>query len=134
LQSSFFKIAMTTNPVFESLHQGFRLTVGAAATLLETLQDPRKRADTLADLQTHWNQIASEWSEKGQVTELEARQFLEEWLNRRRESDTIDIETAVDDEEVSSPTDSNVTAEIKRLTEQLTALRAELERSRQAKS
>jgi polyhydroxyalkanoate synthesis regulator phasin len=121
---------MTTHPVLESLYQGFRLTVGATATLLETLQDPHKRADTLSDLQSQWNQIAAEWSEKGEVTEREARQFLEGWLARSRGSTGMEPIETVATESETPDSDTNARAEIAQLIERLTALRAELEKSR----
>jgi polyhydroxyalkanoate synthesis regulator phasin len=124
---------MTTHPVLESLYKGFRLTVGATATLLETLQDPHKRADTLNDLQSQWNQIAAEWSEKGEVTEREARQFLEGWLDRSRGSAGMEpIETVATESETSDG-DTNARAEIEKLIERLGTLRAELEKSREEK-
>ncbi|MFN9175685.1 MAG: thylakoid-associated protein, partial [Synechocystis sp.] len=70
----------SNNLLVNTLQQGFRITVGATASLVETLQDPQKRQITFQDLQQQWGQKAEQWAEKGSVTEAEARQYVEQWL------------------------------------------------------
>lgn len=92
------------NPIFNSLQQGFRITVGAAASLVETLQDSQKRQLTLQDLQQEWGKKAEQWAEKGSATEIEARQYVDQWLaqirktaaagNANGDRQTIDFATA----------------------------------------
>lgn len=105
-----------------TLQQGFRITVGATASLVETLQDPQKRQITFQDLQQQWGQKAEQWAEKGSVTEAEARQYVEQWLAQMRKnspvgnqssgSQTIDFATAQ--------------AELERLTQEIIAMKDEL--------
>lgn len=112
----------TNNLLINTLQQGFRLTVGATASLVETLQDPQKRQITLQDLQQQWGQKAEEWTEKGIVTEAEARQYVDQWLAQLRKntpgpssgggSQTIDFATAQ--------------AELERLTQEIITLKEEL--------
>ena len=117
---------MNSNNFADVMSQGFRISVGAATSFLETIQDPQKRAVALSDLQTQLQERTREWSEKGELTELEARRLIEEWLQQQQNKDQ------------NKDTDSNNTAtttktsasQINELTEQIIALRTELEKLR----
>jgi polyhydroxyalkanoate synthesis regulator phasin len=110
------------NLLMNTLQQGFRITVGATASLVETLQDPQKRQITFQDLQQQWGQQAEQWAEKGVVTEAEARQYVDQWLAQMRKnspvghqsggSQTIDFATAQ--------------AELERLTQEIISIKDEL--------
>ena len=112
----------TNNFVINTLQQGFRISVGATASLMETLQDPQKRQITLQDLQQQWGQKAEQWAEKGIVTEAEARQYVDQWLAQMQKNSqmgkqhgggqTIDFATAQ--------------AELERLTQEIITLKDEL--------
>jgi polyhydroxyalkanoate synthesis regulator phasin len=116
----------SNNLLVNTLQQGFRITVGATASLVETLQDPQKRQITFQDLQQQWGQKAEQWAEKGSVTEAEARQYVEQWLAQMRKnspvgnqssgSQTIDFATAQ--------------AELERLTQEIIAMKDELAQSK----
>ncbi|MEB3174055.1 MAG: hypothetical protein VKN60_02535, partial [Cyanobacteriota bacterium] len=67
------------------LYQGFRVSIGAAATLAETLQDSQRRQQTLRDLQTQLGEQTRIWAEKGAVTEAEARRAVEDWLQQAKQ-------------------------------------------------
>jgi hypothetical protein len=66
---------MNANNIFQFVQQGFRITVGATASLVETLQDPQKRTEAISEMQTEFNQKADEWAQKGEITEQEARRM-----------------------------------------------------------
>ncbi len=120
---------MNTETLFNNIHQGFRITVGATAMLIETLQDPSKRSQTFSTLQSEFIQKADEWASKGEITELEGRRLVEEWLNQLREDQAmINRPTTVEVDATAS--DRNLKAEIQELTEQLANLRTELEQMR----
>lgn len=112
----------TNNLLINTLQQGFRITVGATASLVETLQDPQKRQVTFQDLQQQWGEKAEEWAEKGIITEAEARQYVDQWLAQLRKNapvgnpngggQTIDFATAQ--------------AELERLTQEIITLKEEL--------
>jgi polyhydroxyalkanoate synthesis regulator phasin len=116
----------TNNLLINTLQQGFRITVGAAATLVETLQDPQKRQITFQDLQQQWGQKAEQWAEKGVITEAEARQYVDQWLAQLRKNtpganpnsngQTIDFATAQ--------------AELERLTQEIITLKEELAKNK----
>ena len=47
---------MDKTTLFQTLQQGLHVTVGATATLIETIQDPLKRNETLSELQDTFQQ------------------------------------------------------------------------------
>lgn len=118
----------------ELVQKSFRVTVGATASLLETLQDPQKRQEVTSKLQSEWSQLADELAEKGAITEQEARRFVDSFLARQRDSRSSSTANSQPSEPipttavpVSEPSMSDVQAELQELTAQLAALRAELE-------
>jgi polyhydroxyalkanoate synthesis regulator phasin len=128
---------MNSDTVVQLLQKGFRVTLGATASLVEILQDPQKREANLAKLRTELDQLAQEWAEKGEVTEREARSYVDTFLAQRR-AGTVDSPTTVTttattitSESTSSSTPSpEVQLELQELTAQLSAIRAELEKMR----
>jgi polyhydroxyalkanoate synthesis regulator phasin len=61
----------------QMLQTGFHLTLGATSFLIETLQDPLKREENLDKLKSDLGQLASELLEKGEMTDREARNFVD---------------------------------------------------------
>jgi polyhydroxyalkanoate synthesis regulator phasin len=116
---------MNTDTLLQILQQTFWVGVGVTAEFLETLQDPKKRNETLSELQKEIAKKTQEWSQKGEITEQEARRFVEQWLSQQTNSKTPNN---------SSPTTTtNVESEIQQLTEKIITLRQELEDLRQQK-
>lgn len=125
---------MNTETLFDNLHQSFRITVGATASLVETLQDSEKRSQTFSDFQSEFSKKAQEWASKGETTEQEARRITQEWLEKLRNNPTEVNNDSVSQTEtegtVSSETD--VKKQIRELTQQISSLREELEELREA--
>jgi polyhydroxyalkanoate synthesis regulator phasin len=121
---------MSTNNFLQAIQQSYHIAVGATATLLETVQDPQKREAALSDLQVQWQQRSQEWSEKGEVTEREARRTVETWLNQREAPKSTNSNSS--GTMTTGTDDAALQSEIRELTEQITSLRTELERSRQS--
>jgi polyhydroxyalkanoate synthesis regulator phasin len=126
---------MNANNLFQVVQQGFRITVGATASLLETIQDPQKRAETISELQTELSQKTREWAQKGEITEQEARRMLDN-LFRQRGWQTNSEATRTSSETESTPysTSENVESNLQELTEQIIALRTELEQLRKSEN
>ena len=120
---------MENNNLLQIAQQGFRLTVGAATSLVETVQNPQKRAEILSQMQADLSQKTQEWSEKGEITEQEARKFLDSLLNRQ-DFDFSNQETG----NSSTASGTNTTSDLKQLTDDIIALRKELEQMRQSKN
>lgn len=122
---------MNTDTVVPLLQKGFRVTLGATAALVEALQDPQKREQNLSKLKLEMTQLTQEWAEKGEITEREARTYIDTLLAQRGNVDTSASTTTVTTTATSTPTASpEVQLELQELTAQLAAIRAELERLR----
>lgn len=121
----------TSTNFFDIVQKGFRVTVGAAASLVETIQDPLKRDVTISEFRTELQSRAAEWSEKGEMTEQEARKFLENILQQNKISDPGSQEIVTTATEVK---DQDVENEIKVLTQQIVVLKTELEALRRGQS
>lgn len=126
---------MNANNLFQVVQQGFRITVGATASLLETIQDPQKRAETISELQTELSQKTQQWAQKGEITEQEARRMLDNLFRQRRWQTSSDA-TKTSSETGSTPYSAaeNVESELQELTEQIIALRTELEQLRRSEN
>lgn len=123
---------MNSNNLVQLLQDGFHITVGAATSLVETLQDPSKREEALSQLQTELYQQTSQWAEKGEITEREARRIIDQWLSQQREttsSSTTTVDTTATTPPSTTPPTSSA-SNIEELTAQVMALREELENLR----
>jgi polyhydroxyalkanoate synthesis regulator phasin len=121
---------MDKTALFQTLQQGLHVTVGATATLIETIQDPQKRTETLSELQSTLHQQAQQWSEKGLVTEEEARRFIDAWLAKYKPSGSSSSSSSNGSTAGINVTYNNAQSEIQDLTEQIIALKIELEQAR----
>ncbi|XWK87339.1 MAG: hypothetical protein U7127_24570 [Phormidium sp.] len=132
---------MDSDSLLQLLQNGFRLSVGATAALVESLQDSQKREEFLAKLmQSELSELAAELTNKGEITEQEAREFVDSlWerqnqpnqQNQQNSQTSSDVPgtsaTTTTDNPVVSP---NVQQDLQDLTTQVAALRAELEKLR----
>ncbi len=120
------------NPI-QVLQTGFRISLGATASLIESLQDSQKREEILSKLtNSEFAQLTQEWAEKGEVTEQEARNFVDSLLSQQSNQTPGETPgTSGTTTETSTPTASpGVQLELQELTAQIAAMRAELERLR----
>ena len=119
---------MNNNNLLQIAQQGLRITVGAATSLVETVQNPQKRTEMLSQMQADLSQKTQEWSEKGAVTEQEARRFLDSLFEEKNSG--VNSQATK-----NSPTASktNTTSDLQQLTDEIVALRRELEQIRQSK-
>lgn len=122
---------MNSDSLLQFLQNGFRLSVGATAALIESLQDSQKREEILAKLkQSEFSELAAELTKKGEITEQEAREFVDSlWQQQNQTSGDAPgtSATTTTDNPVASP---NVQQDLQELTAQVAALRAELEKLR----
>lgn len=132
---------MNPDNVMEFLQTGFRVGVGATASLLESIQDPQKREENLADLKLDASDLTKKWAEKGEMTEREARNFVDTLIDHQRspsEPPSSATPPAPSSEPPSSPptsaTNPEVYQDLQDLTAQIAALRSELENLQQKDS
>ena len=125
---------MNVNNLTNLLQQGFHVTLGATASLVETLQDPQKRTENLSQLNSELSHLANEFEAKGEMTEQEARNFVSNFLNQLRNqrpttSDSSSVTTT--STQVAPPA---VHLDLQELTAQIAAIRTELENLRNSDS
>ncbi len=121
---------MNSDNLTQLLQQGFHITLGVTASLVETLQDPQKRTENLSQLRSELDQLATELAAKGEMTEQEARDFISTLLNqvsKQQSSPTEGSPCNIDptSTEVAPP---DVQLEVQELTAQIAAIRTELEK------
>ncbi|MBE9226541.1 hypothetical protein IQ264_14020 [Phormidium sp. LEGE 05292] len=132
---------MNSDSLIQLLQNGFRLSVGATAALVESLQDSQKRDEFLSKLmRSELSELAAELTNKGEITEQEAREFVDSlWRqqNQHNQQSQQNSQTSSDAPGTSATTTTdnpvvspNVQQELQDLTAQVAALRAELERLR----
>ncbi|MBW4474100.1 MAG: hypothetical protein KME45_27555 [Stenomitos rutilans HA7619-LM2] len=119
---------MNSDKFVQLFQQGFRITLGATASLVEALQDPAKRDENLTKLNQDWSILSAEWAQKGEITEQEARNFVDTLLTQRSASSPTGGTSSTTVTTPSAPPD--VQLELQELTAQIVAMRAELERLR----
>lgn len=123
---------MNVDNLTNLLQQSFHLTLGATASLVETLQDPQKRTENLSQISSELSHLANEWAAKGEMTEQEARNFATNFLNQlRNQVPTASEESGTTSTEVAPP---DVQLDLQELTAQIAAMRAELEELRNSDS
>lgn len=128
---------MDSNNLTQLLHKGFRVTLGATASLIEVLQDPEKREQNLARLRSDLSQLAEEWDTKGSMTEQEARNFVDTLLEQRHRQQTqssYDPTTQASTATTTPTATPDVQLELQELTAQIAAIRTELEKLRNQNS
>lgn len=131
---------MNSDALVQMLQKGFHVTLGATASLIESLQDAERRDENFNRMTTDWDGLTEEWAVKGQMTEQEARNFVETILTQQAGRDSSNSETTTgsttsNPSYTSAPTTSTtvnpeVQNDVQELTAQIAAIRAELERLR----
>lgn len=121
-------MAMNSDNLVQSLQNSLRVTVGAATSIVEGIQDPVKREEAMATFQLDWDSMTEKLAEKGEVAEREAREFVEQTFTQ---SPSDSGSGSTNRTTAPRPQPSNqATQELRDLTEELTALRQELEQLR----
>ncbi|NJN88310.1 MAG: hypothetical protein HC881_21000, partial [Leptolyngbyaceae cyanobacterium SL_7_1] len=73
---------MNPDTLIQTMQKGFRTSIGAAAYVVDLVQNPDQRDQNLERLKTDFNQLVEEWAIKGETTEQEARTFVETMMNQ----------------------------------------------------
>ena len=127
---------MNSNNLVNLLQTGFRVSLGATTSFVETLQDPQKRDESLSQLKLQLSERITEWAQKGEITEQEARRLIEQIWRQSSKSEPSSA-TGTPSDTVPPPTTvaaPNVQLEIEELTAQIAAIRTELEKRRNSPS
>ncbi|AFZ13767.1 MAG: hypothetical protein WBB28_03300 [Crinalium sp.] len=123
---------MNSGHLLQLMQKGLRVTIGATTSLVETIQDPQKREENLSQLKSELTEKVQQWEEKGEVTEQTARSFVDSFVRQRNNPTSATTENPYESvTPPNSPTPPNVQQDIQELTDQLAALRSELEKLRE---
>ncbi|PSB16876.1 hypothetical protein C7B61_00810 [filamentous cyanobacterium CCP1] len=130
---------MNPDSFIQIAQKGLRVTLGATSVLIETLQDPMRRQESFSRLKTEFSQLAEEWEVKGEITEREARDFVDNVLNQQFNRNappstatgpTAATSTTTPVGTTPSTPPPDVQQDLQDLTEQLAAIRSELQKLR----
>ena len=122
---------MNPDTITQFFQKGFRVTLGAATSLIETLQDPKGQTEKFSEIGTDFGRLTEELETKGETTEQEARKLVDNMVTQMPNpfspsSSSSSQATTVNT--VATPVaDSNVQADLQALTEQLASIRQEIE-------
>ncbi|MBD1869594.1 hypothetical protein H6F93_16895 [Leptolyngbya sp. FACHB-671] len=126
---------MNSDTLLQIVQKGFRVTLGATASLIETLQDPQRRDENLYRLRAELGQLTEEWAVKGEMTEQEARNFVDTILSQRAaQTNSSDTPSTPNSSSTATAAPPDVQLDLEELTAQIAAIRAELERLREQDS
>ncbi|HIK26000.1 MAG TPA: hypothetical protein IGP91_10005 [Thermosynechococcus sp. M46_R2017_013] len=115
---------MDRNP-FELAQQLYYTGIGAAAAVIESLQDEAKRQEYLRQLRVDARQLATVCAEKGRLTEAQARELIQAFIAQRQQP------CATPEPTNREPADDLV-ADVQTLLETLQAIRQDLQQDSQA--
>lgn len=135
---------MNTDSFIELLQKGYRVTLGAASSAVEAVQDPQRAADEFSAVGTDFNRLTDKLEVRGALTEKEARDFMEGVVSQMPEPFRSVSSTFVQDTTPKEPktvttvatpvVDAGIQAEVESLTADLIAMRKEIDELRQKDS
>jgi polyhydroxyalkanoate synthesis regulator phasin len=123
---------MNPDTLTQTIQKGFRVTLGATASLLDALLDPQGSQAKFSEIGTDVDRLTEALETKGAVTEQEARALVDSLLTQMPNpfNPTPASEATVNT--VATPvTDLAVQADLQTLTQELSALRQEIETLKQ---
>ncbi len=124
---------MNPDDLTQIIQKGFRVTLGATSFFMETLQDSNKRDENLNKLNSDFNQLTEEWAERGEMTEQEARNFVDTILNQQNSQVNTDS-TTVSSTPLSDFAQSDIQRDLLELTKEIANLRIDLQQSQESDS
>lgn len=120
---------MNPDNLTQAIQKGFRITLGATSFFIETVQDSTKRDENLNKLSTDFNQLTEEWADRGEMTEQEARNFVDTILNQQNsQADTDSTTVSSSPTSASSFVSLDVQQDLLELTQEIANLRTDLQK------
>jgi len=127
---------MNPDSLLELIQKGYRVTLGAASTAAEAVQDPQRVSDEFSAIGTDWERLADKLEVRGALTEKEARDFVEGVTSQMPEPFRSASSPFTQSQSPMPPTvttiatpviDTELQAEVTSLTAELIAIREEIE-------
>ncbi|MGF1538491.1 MAG: hypothetical protein ACFB4J_18675 [Elainellaceae cyanobacterium] len=124
---------MNPDTLTETIQKGFRVTLGAASFLAETLQDAQKRDENLGKLRVeNLATLSNEWAVEGAQKEQEARSFMESVIGQSQPNGpsvpTVQT-TATGGSTAAGSIPGELQTDLDILKQQLVEIRTELEKA-----
>ena len=126
-------VVMNPNNIQDALQTGFRVSLGATTSLIESLQDEQKREENLSLLNLEFNQQVAELSQKGEKTEQEVQRLIGQifsQMNQPTDSATPSTSGGSGSTPPTGTTSRSTQQELEELTVQIALIRTELEQMR----
>ncbi len=117
---------MNSDTAIDFLKKGFRVTLGATTSIVESIQDPQKREENLTQMRLNPNEFAERLAEKGAVAEREARKFVDSVVTQYSAGSSSSPSAGFAAASSSPSTDPTLERELRELTAQLAVLRSQL--------
>lgn len=118
---------MNPDMVAEFLKKGFHVTLGATTSVVESIQDTRKREENLSQLNLGFDRLSEIWASKGEITESEARNMIDGMASQYGVNMNPMSTGSSSAPSATSPSiDPSLQQELKTLTNQLANIRLEL--------
>lgn len=121
---------MNPDTLSQTIQKGFRVTLGATASLLEAIQDPQASSQKFSAIGNDFNRLAEEFEAKGEVTEQEARQFVDSMMTQMP-NPFFQGQTPASSQTVNTVAmpvvDITMQTELENLTQELAQIRQEIE-------
>ncbi len=122
---------MNPDTLTETIQKGMRVTLGATASLMDAIRDPQGSQEKFSTIGNDMDRLTEELEAKGADTEREARAFVDSLIGQMGQMPNPFIPTPASNatvDTVAQPvTDSAVQADLDALTQELAALRQEIE-------
>ncbi|NER78335.1 MAG: hypothetical protein F6K42_01920 [Leptolyngbya sp. SIO1D8] len=122
---------MNPDTLTEAIQKGFRVTLGATASLVDVIRDPQGSQAKFSAIGNDVELLTQEFEAKGADTEREARAVVDSMMSQMGQMPNPFAPTPASDatvDTVASPvTDASMQAELDALTQELSVLRQEIE-------
>jgi len=124
---------MSLDSLSQTVQKGFRVTLGATASLLEAIQDPQGASQKFSEIGTDFNRLTEELEVKGESTEQEARQFVDSMMTQMPNPFGPGAAPSARTVNTTAVTvvDASIQAELQELTQQISEIRQEIENLKQ---
>ena len=119
---------MNPDTLTEAVQKGFRVTLGATASLLDALKDPQGSQAKFSDIGTDMDRLTEELEARGANTEREARELVDDLMTQMPAPfANPPASQATVDTSATSVVDFTVQLELEVLTQELATLRREID-------
>jgi polyhydroxyalkanoate synthesis regulator phasin len=122
---------MSPDTLSETIQKGFRVTLGATASLVEAIRDPQGSQAKFSAIGNDFERLAEEFELKGADTEREARAMVDSMMSQMGQMPNPFASTPASEVVVNTYAtpiaDAGVQSELDSLTQELATLRQEIE-------